>query len=473
MSNNRRTLLQSLGYGSASLGDSISYSFIGSYLLVFLTTVLHMKPALAGIITAAGCVWNALINPVIGWFCDRARSRSGRRRILILLASFPLAGSTLLLFVRLPLGGLGAFFWYAFLTMAFWTAYTCFLVPYLALGAAYTPDYDGRTRLRLAASQFNTVGSMLALAFPPSIRKLFLRLGASPAGSWSLTALVIAVLGFASLLVTFLSARRFDQTDRNAGLLGFDRSECRFSLPSLLREYFSIGSLRPVRSLLAASLCLLTGYEMYMADLVYLFTYDLGFSAGRSTFFLALRGIYGTGLLAVTAFAVRKLDKRNTLIAAYLASAAGMTLIRLTGLNSFPAQLLYMLMVALATCVYWQLIPSMYYDVADYDRLKTGKNRQAAVISFQGFLESAALGLGSLLLGLVLQLAGFQGALSEQAPATVLWIRNLATVVPLVFTGLGILALWTYPIDRAAHQRILLDLKNRDAGEQHPADRQL
>ena len=72
-------------------------------------------------------------------------------------------------------------------------------------------------------------------------------------------------------------------------------------------------------------------------------------------------------------------------------------------------------------------MPSIYYDICDYDRLETGNNRQGTIVSFQGLVESIALGLGGLILGVVLQIAGFDGTAAVQTANALVWIENSTT----------------------------------------------
>ena len=134
---------------SASTGDALAYTMIGSFLMFFLTAIAGIKPFTAGTILAAGAVWNAFINPIVGFLSDKIRSRFGRRRPMILFFSVPLALSMFLAFTDLPLPATPKAFYYGFVLMLLWTSYTGFFVPYLALGAGYTRNYKERTVLRL------------------------------------------------------------------------------------------------------------------------------------------------------------------------------------------------------------------------------------------------------------------------------------------------------------------------------------
>ena len=149
------TFKNKIGYASAAFGDSASYAFINTFLLFFLTTVAGIEPAAAGTITIVGAVWNTLINPIIGYLSDNSATKWGRRRPFMLLMSLPLAASAYLLFTAVDLLPQVKAFYYGAVLIIFWSAYTGFFVPYLALGAEYTQDYDERTELRSYASLFN------------------------------------------------------------------------------------------------------------------------------------------------------------------------------------------------------------------------------------------------------------------------------------------------------------------------------
>ena len=117
--------------------------------------------------------------------------------------------------------------------------------------------------------------------------------------------------------------------------------------------------------------------------------------------------------------------------------------------------------MALLTAVYWQLIPSMYYDICEYDLWKTGHERQATIVSLQGLVEAVAIGLGSLLLGVLLGAAGFSEDAVEQSETALTWIMNCTTIVPSVFYVAASLVLVKYPLDRAAYQEILDELEKK------------
>lgn len=297
-----------LGYASAAVGDAACYMFINTFLLFFLTTVAGIEPAAAGTITIIGAFWNALVNPIIGYISDNLATKWGKRRPFIIVMTVPLVASIFLLFTAVDVLPLIRPIYYGAMTMIFWTAYTGFFVPYLALGAEYTTDYNERTELRSYASIFNMIGTLMAV--------------------------------------------------------------------------FAIGT------------CTL---------------------------------IIG----------------------------------KLMDVNTIPELCIFVVIISIAPNIYWQLMPAIIYDVCEYDELETGKQRQGAIVSLLSLVEAFAAGLGSQLLGIILQFAGFDGSAAVQSETALVWVENSMTIVPAIFIVMALTALKKYPITKQRFQEIQAELARR------------
>ena len=87
-----------LSYGIGGICDNALYTLSGTYLLLYLTTVAGINPAVAGTITAIGSIWEAICGPIVGFKSDGTRTRFGRRKPFLMMAAFPVAVATSLLF---------------------------------------------------------------------------------------------------------------------------------------------------------------------------------------------------------------------------------------------------------------------------------------------------------------------------------------------------------------------------------------
>lgn len=470
--NGKLTIQEHLGYAAACMTDSLEFAFISSFLMLFLTSAAGLSPAVAGILCAIGSFWNAVFNPVIGSVADSVRSRFGRRRALMLRCAVPMLAATILLFTRIPASPAVQTLYYAIMVIAFWSAYTGFIVPYLALGSEYTEDYDERTLLRLFSAFFNNMGSMFSVAVPPTIVAAAQALGCSKTLSWQITAGFVSGLALLALLVTFFASKPFDPPNAGPRPDGSGTRTQLLRFGELFRNYASVFREKPTRALVLASLAMLVCYQILLADIVYYFTYNLQLPGGRQTFYLLLRGVFAIALLFILRRLTVKLDKKEAMSGLFLFGSAGFILYRIFGTGSPGALVCLILLVAIGTCVYWDIMPSIYYDLCDYDRLQCGYDRRSQIISLQGFLEAAAMAIGNILLGFILQAAGFVSGADVQTETAQTWILNCLTVVPAICMVLSILTLRNYPIDRKRHAEIMreLDRQDRERAEEPPEE---
>ena len=455
----RLTVKEKLGYASASTGDAIAYTASGTFLMFFLTTVAGIAPETAGVITAIGAVWNAVMNPIIGHYANQVRTRFGKRRPLMFVFSLILALAFFLVFTNVHLGATLKPIYYGFMLMLYWTGYTGFFVPYLALGADYTSNYDDRTTLRLYASFFNMAGSMISMILPTIFVSFLESSGLSTERAWSVAGLVLGIISAGSVLITVAACKKKDPPCQASD--GASAISGGFHPIKILSEYVSVLNLHPVKYLVAASVLSLTGYAMLMAAMMYVFTYNLGFSSSQSSALLMVRAILGTLMIPVTGALARRIDKKWTLVLAYTLGILILVALRFTGISGIPSIAAYIIGVMLLTSVYWQLIPSMYYDICEYDLWQTGLERQATIVSLQGLVEAIAIGLGALILGVVLGAAGFQDDLAVQSETALRWILNCTTLIPVAFYLVAMVIIAKHPLGRKEYQKILDELSKR------------
>lgn len=75
-------------------------------------------------------------------------------------------------------------------------------MPYSALGAAYTSDYNDRTILRLFASFFNSTGNVFAMIAPTILVDIFCKSGMTLDEAWSVTGGILGIITTASIIIT-------------------------------------------------------------------------------------------------------------------------------------------------------------------------------------------------------------------------------------------------------------------------------
>jgi len=411
-----------LGYSIASTGDAIAYTFIGTFLMFFLTTVAKIDPAKAGVISAVGV-------------------------------------SLFLLYTVVPLPETLKAIYYGLILMLFWTSYTGFFVPYLALGAEYTTNYDDRIVLRLYASFFNMMGILICMFSPTLLIDFLKSKGMKTSHAWSLTAGMLGLIIMTVIFITVHLSKSKDLPCSKADAPAMDDSN---GILGIFKEYIAVAKLKPMIYLTIASLTSLICYAILMSDMLYFMTYNLRFSPKLIALLLLFRPLIAVAFIPLVGRIAIKTDKRLAIIAFYSLGIALMVLLHFIGIESKFTIALYVLALMLCTCIYWQLMPAIYYDVCDYDQLHSGKSRQGTIVSFQGLIEAVAVGAGSLILGTLLKVSGFDGNATMQNAETLARIESSTTIIPVMFLAVAAISIYLYPITKRAHEEILRDLAKKD-----------
>lgn len=135
------------GYGLGSVATGAFGTVPGLLLLPYLTDRLGVGAGLAGAIVFLPKAWDVILNPIAGQISDRSTHPGGRRRPFLLRAGVALAVAFVLLFSgpTSPRGLAATWVVVAFLACA--SAYAFFQVPYVAMPAELTEDYQERTAL--------------------------------------------------------------------------------------------------------------------------------------------------------------------------------------------------------------------------------------------------------------------------------------------------------------------------------------
>ena len=130
------------GFGIGDLGGNPFFTAMGSYSLVFRADTVGISAALAGTALLIGKIWDAVVDPFIGFYADRTQSRWGRRRPWLLIGALPLL-LTMWLFFATPdfrsspvLGCV----WATFALCLLNTAYSAVNIPYGSLTPGLTRD---------------------------------------------------------------------------------------------------------------------------------------------------------------------------------------------------------------------------------------------------------------------------------------------------------------------------------------------
>jgi GPH family glycoside/pentoside/hexuronide:cation symporter len=444
----RRTKLL---YGLGDTGFSLTSTLLAVYYLFFLTDVVGLRPALAGLAIGIARQWDWINDPLIGHLSDRTRSRWGRRRPFLLFGFIPFAIVFSLMWWRPPLQGQAALaIYYALLYVLYDTVATFVYMPYFALTPELTLDYDERTSLTTYRMAFSILGSLVAFTVPWMI---FGSLRPENADKVLLNGVLFAVLSALPLLATFLGTRERAEFAAEAQ-------------PSLRDSLRAAVHNRPF--LFAAGLFLLTwmAVDIIQTVLLYFINYWLRLGEQSDTI---MGAIFVTALLVLPfwEWASRHTSKRWAYVAGIAFWAVVQIVLTLIQPGA-PFALILLLCalagvgVAAAHVLPWAMIP----DTVEWDELRTGRRHEGMFYSLVMLAQKAAAGLAMPLIGVALEWSGYVPTAAVQPPRALDAIRVLAGPVPAALLLGGIAFALLFPINREGHRQLRKEIaQRREAGE--------
>lgn len=456
MHKSQLTKAKKLGYCSGISAESILYNMYYTYYLVFLTDVAHMSPSLAGTVSLISVIWDAVTDPIIGHFADK---KGADKRKFMFRAAFPVGITFIGAFI--PLGDTSdifKFIFYTAMTMLFWLAYTVYTIPYYAVVAEITEDYDERTDIRGKSSLFNTVAILLGNAVPALVPGLIIGMGVSASVGWLLTAALLAVLAVISAVVASLSLRGIELKKAN---------EVGAKEKVKVSEYLQILKIKPFRWFVMFVFFFLIASAMIQTNFAYLVQSRLGMSDdGMVIVIITLVASMGLMIPIVTKLA-EKTDRRKAGIIFISIMFVGLIIIKFIGIDGTPMLIASVFAVALGLACFWTIFYSMAYDLVEVDEFVNGKRRESMITAFPQFFQKFGAAIGMWIAGQVLDLGGYDGTLAVQSDSAKDAIENIATVIPAAFLVLALIGIIMYPVTKERFALLTSQLEKKRSGEEY------
>ncbi|MDG2244636.1 MAG: glycoside-pentoside-hexuronide (GPH):cation symporter [Rhodospirillaceae bacterium] len=434
---NRLTFGQKLGWATGAHGTSTMIGVLVTYLLNYMTDVLGIAAFLAGAIIFAARMYDLVTDPLMGYISDRTQSHWGRRRPYLLLGSIVCFIAFVALFNVPDINGeIEMAAYTTFLLILFTTAYTIFNVPHLAMPAEMTDSYNERTSMMGYRVVFFTTANLgLFLGGALLIRTYGPEQGYSLMG-WALGSVLLI-----SMLVAFFSTRAVPR---------YERSEERHI--SVRDQLTLVADNKPFMIFLAVKLCQLIAQASSQAALIFFGVYVLQ----RNEELLLAFGTYFTistfVAIPLWTWAGKRFGKKPT----YMAAAILYAIVMSTWLLSDSSEAQWIVNarifgIGLAVTGILVMGFSILPDTMEYDRRRTGLNREGIYAGLYSTMEKAASGFGPLLFGAYLGAMGYVSTrgseLAAQPDAAVSGIYIGLGVFPAAAAALSAVLLLFYKLD--------------------------
>ncbi len=432
-------------YAAPGFGVSFVYSLLLVMYLKFSTDRLGASAAVVGAIVFGSKVWDAVSDPLAGSLSDRTRSRLGRRRSWLLGSALPIAFFGWMAWAPPEaLSGTMLHLWIAAAIFGFYTAFTAFEVPHMALGAELSPGGRERNRIFGARQLVRTLG--LGVAFTIGTSVLSDVENARAGARW----LAIAAGGFTAASIVWavwrLPAERSDYQGRGgSGLLPSLRDVWGNRHARLLLFVFFIETLG------LGGIGVLTPFVIeYVMKVPHLVPYML------ATYMAAnLLGIPIWVRLAQT------FEKRRLWLFAMVQGGVGFGLLFWVGEGDWPLMALSSLIAGSANACGSTLGQSLKADVIDVDEHRTGERKEGAYFAAWSFVGKLSTGFMVGVVGLTLEGVGYVPN-AEQSETVKQAMVFLMGGLPMIGYAIGSLAFWRFDLTQSEHARIRRELDERE-----------
>ncbi len=454
------SLKTKLFYGIGQMGDSIPYNVFYIYFLYFLTDIAGVNPAVAGVVSLIAVLWDAITDPIIGHFSDNLKSKYGRRRPVMLISAIPLGLALFMLFRTVGVAGSAKNAYYIITSMVFWTAYTAYVIPYFALGAEITQDFDERNSLRSYASVFMYGAVLIASAGPMVIVGKVVEGGGTAQEGWAMVGQVFAVTVVLIIMTCW----------RNTKGTELELTETEADGVNIFKTYAETLKNRPYRIIVASVFLYALGFAIASGSFIYLMSYNMGLDEGTQSMFWVAVSVFSAIWLPLINWMSNKYDKKVVYISMLSLLAATSFLFYFIGFASFTMLLVFTLFFAAGNSTFWTISYSMIYDCSEVDEFKFGKRREGAITSLVSFFQKAGSAVGMWLIGIILATTGYNAELMEQTARATRGILSLSTLIPGIVIIVSALIVVKYPLNRSRFKALQTAIEAKKNGENYTTE---
>ena len=436
-------------FGLGTVGRDMLYSLVSMYLIVYLTEILNLPDStmywMAGIFTALR-IFDAVNDPIMGFFVDNTHSRFGKFKPWIAIGGVIGGIFTILLFTDFGLRGTGYIVSFVIIYLIWDLTYGANDIAYWSMLPSLSIDQKEREKLGSFARICANIGLFTCVVGILPITKA---LGGDKK-AWLIFAVAVVLITLAFLCFTLFGVKE------NRAIVNKQEN-------TSLRDMFKVLFKNDQLLFTAISMALfMIGYCTTTSFGVYFFKYAYKNEAMYSVF----AGVLGISQLAALGFFPifsKRFNRKQLYTFATILVVLGYILFFLAPMNMLIIGLSGMLIFVGQAFI--QLLMLMFLtDTIEYGQLKLGKRNESITFSVQPFINKIGGALASGIVIVTLNISGINSAPTpDDVTASGLLTMKLAMLIfPLISIVAGyIVYLLKFKIDKEMFDKIVTELGER------------
>lgn len=446
---NFKKLSERLAYGFGDFGCNIIYTAMSAFLLFYYTDYAGVSAFAVGTIMMVSRLFDGVSDIIMGVIVDRTKSKYGKARPWILRMCIPFAISGVLLFSVPTSWAETPKLIYVFITynLVSTVVYTAINVPYSALNALMTQNPYERSVLSIFRNLLATAGTLTINIFTLPLVEFF----GNNALAWTKTFFIFGIVAIIAFLYTFWgtservkSVAQLQSTENNdvpvlVGIKALFKNKYWIMMTGMLALFFLMYAING-------------GSTVYYAK-------DI---LGDKNLVGTINGIFNIvqicGMFFI-AMMIKKFGKRNIFALGLVLDIIGMLILNYS--NGVMSLIIISSVIrGLGNACGGATMWAMVSDTIDYGEWKTGYRTEGLVNSACSFGWKIGNGIGSALLGLILEAGGYVGTAITQTETALFSIEICFIWIPIAIYVIGLVIMSFYHLDKE-FPAIIRDLNNR------------
>jgi len=417
MDNNRMTRREMFMFAAGDIFGGGGQSILSVLYLIFLTNVLRIEPALAGLVLLISKVWDAVIDPLLGVLSDNTRTKLGRRRPFILAGGLLLIPSMALLWLPVAFSSqMGKALYVTMAYLIYNTVASIIAVPYSSMSTEITADFHECNKVNMLRLVFSMASTALCTLLPSLLFEDSMKRNLPFTGTYFILVFGFGMLFALPVILTGLKVKeRVPYEDRRAAI----------SVATLIKPFH----VRAFRNLLQLYIAQAVTLDIVAAVVMY---YSIYVVAGMSsTVFLGMFLVVQLLMFPLFSRMVGKVSKTKIYRFGLPLAILGSLCIALYPSN-WPAWGLYGITVltalgfAGAQTMSWIIFP----DVVDIAEMGLKERVTGSCSGMMAFVRTTSSAVAGFIIGNVLSITGFviptdDLPLPPQPRAAILGIRMI------------------------------------------------
>lgn len=473
------TKKKKVGYAFGIFTESLVYNMFYTYYLTFLIEIVGIQPRFASIIIFVSIAWDAVTDPLIGNYTDRP---GVDKRKVMRVSILPLAVIFIIAWTSLGAGiatQLPKIIIYTALSMLIWIFYTLYSIPYYAVVAELTEDYDERTAIRSLSSLLNAIAVGLGNILPALVPTIAMILGEKyESNSYAVVAGIISVM---AIILGFVCCKSLEGVYEPKKMPEGGTYE-KVTLKSTFKAFSDILKLKPTKWFLIFVFCFLAGTSMIQSNLTYMVIDCVGMDYDTGIVFVILSLVVAMGAtVPIVEKVAEKLDRRSTTIIFLSLVVIGEVLLKVIGLDTQVGSFKIMCVAApavlgIALGTFWTLFYPMGYDLVELNEFKTGERRESTITALPQLIQKFGAGFGILMAGQLLSLYGYDASndvagnealFTQVSDAKIInGMENISTIIPAVLVAISVACVALYPMTRKRFEALMVQLEKKRNGDE-------